>query len=611
MPIVSQGVTQEFRVGATDGIFVKCTGSAAITYDGEYSAPTLADTSTGEVRCGYFGVPATIRVNCVSGTCEVNTQPTVIKPLVSKQGGAVQDSSALDVAQTVNGGLEFNKTAIRPAGLYMPIDMHYGALMGVGSRSAEPLQDIIFSLANSASAGDSSIVLTNASSGLIVGQLISVRTDDGYFAHRVTSVAGPAIGISPAIKCNATDVSNAVGTFYKDAYHPSVYGYRAIATYAVNNLKVREQVAHFWLNKNSASSTISTDSVNSMLNMGSSTIPAKVVTTTTTATQGAFYQGRIEQAGDFVFDVQTYSTSPVNVYVSIDGNASFQTVIPADYSGLTKCRFTTKENAQQVIIRVCGGGNPATVNVAEVVKIYKERDIKSVNYGRHCLIGDSWFAQDGFAQYLAELLPNATIANKGVGGRKAADILAAFNSDVGERYDFIWCVCGTNDYVSGTAASTFSSTVSRIKGLSVQNGANFIFLGSSVGPADTQAVEFNLSRQYAKLTDLTDSPYVNEYTLMLPTTVVAAGQSQVIVNVGYFDPEITITGYYTFGAGLSVRHKSTITAGSGTQIVALNDNSLNQTKTTYNVGPSRLVDVFANNSSGSPITYGGYITYLK
>lgn len=103
MPIVSQGTTQEFRVGATDGIFVKCTGSAAIMYDGEYSAPTLADTSTGEVRCGYFGVPATIRVNCVSGTCEVNTQPTVIKPLISKQGGAAQDSSALDVAQAVNG----------------------------------------------------------------------------------------------------------------------------------------------------------------------------------------------------------------------------------------------------------------------------------------------------------------------------------------------------------------------------------------------------------------------------------------------------------------------------------------------------------------------------
>lgn len=119
MPIVSQGTTQEFRVGATDGIFVKCTGSAAITYDGEYSAPTLADTSTGEVRCGYFGVPATIRVNCVSGTCEVNTQPTVIKPLVSKQGGAVQDSSALDMVETVNAAATIstqnkNKLTRRP-----------------------------------------------------------------------------------------------------------------------------------------------------------------------------------------------------------------------------------------------------------------------------------------------------------------------------------------------------------------------------------------------------------------------------------------------------------------------------------------------------------------
>lgn len=498
------------------------------------------------------------------------------------------------------------------ASSYIPVDMHYGALLGIGARSTEPLQELVFDLVSPVSSGANSISITNTTSGLVVGQLIAIRTDNnGYFAHRVVSIAGGDIGVAPKVSYAISDLVGAVGTFYKDIYHPSVYGYRAIVTHSLSSLKTRSVVSKFWLNKNSGSSTISTDATNSMLNMGSSTVPAKTVTTTTTSTQGAFYQGRIAQAGDFVFDVQTYSTSSVNVYVTIDGNLAFQTTIPANYSGKTTCNFTTKESGQQVLIRVCGVDNPATVNVAEVVTIYKEANIFTVNKGKHCLLGDSWFAQSGFSEYLAELLPNATIVNKGVGGRKAADILAAFNTDVTQEYDYIWCICGTNDYVAGTTQAAYSNTVARIKGFSNDNGSVFIFLGSGVGPADTQATEFNLSRQYAKLTELNEDSTKVEYTLMLPTTTVAAASNQVLTNLGYFDPEITITGYYIFGAGLSIRHKSTITAGSGTQILALNDNSLNQTKTTYNIGPARLVDVYANNVSGAPITYGGYITYIK
>lgn len=495
---------------------------------------------------------------------------------------------------------------------YIPVDMHYGALLGIGARSTEPLQELVFNLVSPALVGASTVSISDTTSGLVVGQLIVLKTDNnGYFAHRVTSVSAGDIGISPSVLYNTNELVGAVGTFYKDTYHPSVYGYRALVTHSLANLRTRSVVSKFWLNKNSASSTISTDTTNSMLNMGSSTVPAKTVTTTTTSTQGAFYQGRITQVGDFVFDVQTYSTSSINVYVTIDGNLAFQTTIPANYSGKTTCNFTTKEAGQQVLIRVCGTDNPATINVAEVVTIYKESNIFTVNKGKHCLLGDSWFAQTGFSEYLADLLPNATIVNKGVGGRKAADILAAFNTDVAQEYDYIWCICGTNDYVAGTTQAAYSNTVARIKGMSNDNGAVFIFLGSGVGPADTQATEFNLSRQYAKLTELNEDSTKVEYTLMLPTTTVAATSNQVITNLGYFDPEITITGYYIFGAGLSIRHKSTITAGSGTQILALNDNSLNQTKTTYNIGPARLVDIYANNVSGSPITYGGYITYIK
>lgn len=492
------------------------------------------------------------------------------------------------------------------------IDMHYGALLGIGARSGELLTTAVFNLSAAAEKGDIGLTITNASSGLIANQLIAIKTDAGYSSHILRGVSGGDLTISPPLPAPITTLSGAVGSFYKDQYHPSVYGYSAIADYSVNSAsKLKLLVEKFHLNKNAASSTIVTNSTNTALNMGSSAVAAKNVTTNTVATQGVFYKGRIKIAGDFIAMIQTSSDSAVSFFVSLDGNASFEQTIPAGYVGTTELAFTTKEQYQDVIIRVCAVGAAAVVNVAEVVDIYQVNiDASGLNYGKHCLIGDSWFEQDGFASRLQELLPNAEITNKGVGGRKAADILAAFSADVTEDYDFIWCVCGTNDYTAGTTQLAYSNATSRIKGLSVATGAKFVMLGSSVGSADLDPTEFDLSRQYAKLTEYNAQTRLTEYVLPFGPFTVAAGANQVLANIGYFDPLITITGFYASGAGLSVRHKSTITGG-GTQILAMGDNTLNLVKTTYNIGPARLVDVYANNASGSPVTYSGYLTYLR
>jgi len=518
-------------------------------------------------------------------------------------------STGEEVATAVNSLIG---TAFSGAGV-IPVDLHYGALMGIGPRTGELFSDsAVFTLASSVAVGAKTLTLTNASSGIVNNQLIAIKHAGGYSTHFVTSVSGANIGFSPALDYAVTDLASAVSTFYKDQYHPTTYGYRALADYCVKNLpKKMIAVSQFYLNKNSASSTITTDSTNGALNMGSSVVPAKSVTTSTVATQGAFYTGKIREAGDFIAKLETYSAVDVSVFVSIDGNASYEYLIESGYAGMTEIRFSLKEPYQTVTIRVCAVGTSVTVNVAEVVDIYLVvGDVGGLDYGKHCLLGDSWFAQVGFAERLAELLPNATIVNKGVGGRKAADVLAAFSTDVTERYDFIWCICGTNDYVAGTTQAAYSNATTRIKGLAVGSADKFIMLGSSVGSADTSATEFNLSRQYAKLTEYADQLRLTEHVLSIPATTVAAGANQVLANIGYFDPVFTITGFYCLGAGLSMRHKSTI-GGSGSQILTMGDNALSTTKTSYNIGAARMVDVYANNASGSPITYSGYITYLR
>lgn len=510
-----------------------------------------------------------------------------------------------DLASAVGSAVGLKKDFIQ-------IDMHYGALMGIGARTGELFSQATFSLSSTANKGDVLLQLSNASSGLIVGQLIAVKTDDGYYTHLTTSITGGAVGISPPLKAEVSDTSAAVGTFYNNESHPSVYGYRCIADYAVRSAgRTRKLENVFWLNKNSGSSTITNDTSNTAFNMGSSVVPAKNVSTSTVATQGAFYVGSIRGEGDFVFDVQTYSSSAVKVFVAINNVATYEWDIHAGYAGLSSLRFTTFDQYQRVTIRVCAVGASATLNVAESVKIYQEfSSARSLDYGKHVLLGDSWFAQTGFYQRLKELLPNATIVNKAVGGRKASNILLAFNDDVTEPYDFIWCICGTNDYYTGVSKNDFESNVANIKGLSINNGANFILINSSVGSADNDATRFDLSRQYAKLTDFNCSSYLQEYTLSFGPVTVAASGTAVLSNFGSFDPQITITGYYVSGSGVFLRHKSSITGG-GTSVLTIPDNTLSTATQTFNVGPSRFFELFASNSSGAPITYTGYLTYLK
>lgn len=518
-----------------------------------------------------------------------------------------------DLAAAVNAGASSTKSIPD----IFQTQIHYGALMGTGAVSGQTFVNGAFAASAPAAKGDLLIIISTASSGLVVGQLVSVLCDDGeYYSHLVTSSSGASIGIAPALRAPISAGLACISSFYKDQYHPSDYGYRAIADNILRRtLKNLEYCGSFYLNKNAASSTITVNSANTQANIGSSVVAAKDVTTSTVATQGVFYVTTIKEAGSYEASVQTKSDVAVKVYIAIDNIPTLEFDIPAGYCGQTTIPFVTKLQGQRVTMRVCAVGTAVTVTVNEKAEYYRVTNqspstLESFNFGRHCLIGDSWFAQLVFAARLAEKMPNATIVNKGVGGRKASDVLSAFDVDTAGDYDFIWLVCGTNDYVAAVTQDAFSSNIALIKNKVHQKGASLVFLGSSVGPAYSSAAEFNLSRQYAKLTEVSNQAQVQEYTISIPSITVAAGQTAYLAELGYFDPEFTLTGYYISGAGVTVRSKSTMN-GSGTQLLAVSDNVVSTAKTVYNIGASKLVDVFANNVSGAPITYHGYISYTK
>lgn len=103
MPTINAGQSQDFFLSATDGLFVTCTGVAKISYENEILASAgSVSAADGEVRIGYFGVPMGLTISALSGTCTVNTSPSVIEPLTARQAGDNNDSSALDIKLAVN-----------------------------------------------------------------------------------------------------------------------------------------------------------------------------------------------------------------------------------------------------------------------------------------------------------------------------------------------------------------------------------------------------------------------------------------------------------------------------------------------------------------------------
>ena len=104
MATITAGQSQDFFLSATEGLFVTCTGVAKISYENEILAsPGSVSASDGEVRIGYFGVSMGLTISALSGTCTVNTSPSVMKPLTARQDGDASDSSPLDLKLNVNG----------------------------------------------------------------------------------------------------------------------------------------------------------------------------------------------------------------------------------------------------------------------------------------------------------------------------------------------------------------------------------------------------------------------------------------------------------------------------------------------------------------------------
>lgn len=135
----------------------------------------------------------------------------------------------------------------------------------------------------------------------------------------------------------------------------------------------------------------------------------------------------------------------------------------------------------------------------------------------HAFIGDSWFDNSYMVSHLTSKLNANKIINKAQGGRRAVDVLNAFDTDLpasaSVQPDYVWIILGTNDFWDEISRQAYIDNLKKIIRKVNNLGAKALVFTSSVAPIlfdsnnAPRSLYFDLSNHYADdLLALSQSP---------------------------------------------------------------------------------------------------------
>lgn len=402
------------------------------------------------------------------------------------------------------------------------VDMHYGILSGTPYITGENWSGTGFDIGADVPAGATSFTSTGAVP--VAGQLIQYLSKNGYrYVAVVKTVVGAVVNLDRPVVggiAAGSPLGLNISSFYANSGpHPNVYGYQAIVDYwMLNSLKAYDNLT-YQVPSALGSGVVAQLSGNNVLWPGAATYPAFSVTPS--GTQGCQFNFRVSKTGTHILrlHINTQGADLVLFWstVTVGGTYSNNTTINTNAPRLVEIPIWVQKSVNDIAINVMLASASNTVFYiarAEFAE-YNEVTASSLNFGKHVLLGDSWFNQTGIAEQMRVRLPNAIIANKGIGGNTAANLISRFNVDVTpEKPDFVWVMVGTNDAGAGVDPNLFAFYIQQLKSLIQNIGATPIFYGPSVGT--TLATTFNYSRQYADQTPYIDQDIENQYGTWVP-----------------------------------------------------------------------------------------------
>jgi len=380
------------------------------------------------------------------------------------------------------------------------IDMHYGILNGVGWGQNE-VAGVMGTTTTTQAVGAGALELPVIDATVFqIDQLICFMGADGqYYSGVVHTLSSTSIFLKTGLPADL-DVGAPVYPFYRNDAHANEYGNYAIIDGALRQLTHGElhvvtQAPSTWTGV--ASGTVTADQTFTYnnpganmpgrygalvscpdLNAGANSAPVSlrggVYTVSVPLNVGQRVGG---YAGGVVVDVME-TTADGQTY-----GVGTQTTMGHDGIRLIKCMFTVRPGSTVRLIARNAMNGPAYFSLGQIRYCRVTDKIKSLDFGRHVLFGDSWVTNGWVTDRLSAALPNAEVIRKGVVGDYMAGMVARFWTDVAPlKPDFVWVMGGTNDYYRYTSAQ-FSAELSTIKRNIMLIGAQGIYWNASVGDA--------------------------------------------------------------------------------------------------------------------------------
>ena len=532
----------------------------------------------------------------------------------------------------------------------MRSDMHFMALKGTPWNQAEAGGSPTFLTTVQAIA--SSLTLTlNSVTNLVPNQLICYEADNGQFYSTVIeSIASTTLTLRNPIE-SVISIGGKVHNFYVNNSHANLYGFYTIFDYALraNNApadkralqsltKVAELRDGDWKILTAGGETVTSSSEEVISAPGSTNNPYTKVATTG-AQQGAISDGKFELP-EGQYRIKAYinpgaqGVNPNNVELAVletytptlsVAQVADSFAIGEDACTVLELDYYARANSTQEIILRCSLAGVAEFEIG-LVEIHRvSGNITNLNTGKHVLFGDSWINFGELPDRARDRLPNATFFEEGVGGNTAAALLARFDTDVApHKPDFVWVMCGTNDYFGDRSLDAFDRDMNAIKAKISALGAIPLIFDPSVGEIDNLAEpqNFDRSRTYALKGSYTPSesllpligPSTQRLTQSINNVTLAGGTKVVIMSC----PGTTTQGYtirksqfnssgMNINAGLA-----TNLSGPTEQIVTYNAGTTIPTPSSPQIilnplNDSRIASVELENTTGGTLTVNGFI----
>lgn len=522
-------------------------------------------------------------------------------------------------------GAEITPTVIRS---------HFGCLRGQGYVDGEGYGTK--TVATAVSEGDSTIDVTD-STGYVSNQLIAYLATDGeYYTSRIRSISVNTLILVHPVEADIAAGTN-VFSFYANKSHPQLRGYRALADYAlrsdISEKKVVVSFKNLYTNRTNyldaiGSATFAELPTTNVAIPGSPSFHAIQVNTAVTGDGVQTKYFRVKgKTHKFYIPINAGSTGTLNINVVTRAGVTLYTYsgatagsLVALYEGVFKPRYN---DDIQIQITQTGTLSFMQIGSIDVIEISEEKEL---NGGVHVLLGDSWFANEGISQRLAERLDNATIYEEGTGGDTAAALLVRFDADVTPHLpDYVWIMVGTNDYYAGVTAATYSLNIDKLINKIIEIGAKPIIFESSVGAKVSDGYsEYELtalSRDYWMTTEILEKEYsTTEFETTYPfdvnistdITSVAGSTTTYEMCLGAFASGTKVEILNKGGVGLSANNYVEFGFAAGItnaydQSYKLTSDTNTKTTTSITATATRYLVVRRVNATGGALSFGGYL----